>query len=136
MPIFSAKRSGMENNLHIVIPILRIFDIIKAREFYIDWMGFSINWEHRYGDNFPLYMEIQKDNIRLHLTEHHGDSTPGSKVFIEFNNGSLQDYHKTLTEKDYRYNKPGLETAPWNAITMEVIDPFGNKLLFSQKTAG
>lgn len=29
-----------------VIPILRIFDYKKAIEFYIDWLGFKINWEH------------------------------------------------------------------------------------------
>ncbi len=35
--------------------------------------------------------------------------------------------------KNYKFNKPGLEKAPWNAICMEVIDPFGNKLLFSER---
>jgi len=39
-----------------VIPIFRIFDIDKAKEFYVDWMGFQIDWEHRFGDNFPIYM--------------------------------------------------------------------------------
>ncbi|MEP7229033.1 MAG: glyoxalase superfamily protein [Ginsengibacter sp.] len=29
-----------------VIPILRIFDHKKAIEFYIDWLGFKIDWEH------------------------------------------------------------------------------------------
>ena len=28
------------------IPILRIFDVSKAKEFYIDWLGFKINFEH------------------------------------------------------------------------------------------
>ncbi|WP_394332219.1 glyoxalase superfamily protein [Parapedobacter koreensis] len=26
------------------IPILRIFDHDKAVEFYIDWLGFQVNW--------------------------------------------------------------------------------------------
>jgi hypothetical protein len=28
------------------IPILRIFDEVKAREFYVDFRGFNIDWEH------------------------------------------------------------------------------------------
>ncbi len=72
----------MENTQHTVIPVLRMYDIAKTREFYLDWLGFGIDWEHRYGENFPLYMQVSKDGIKLHLTEHHGDCTPGSKVFI------------------------------------------------------
>lgn len=29
------------------IPILRIFSKEKAKEFYLDFMGFSLEWEHR-----------------------------------------------------------------------------------------
>lgn len=101
------------------------------KEFYIDWLGFSIEWEHRFEANSPLYMQVQKGDIVLHLTEHHGDCCPGSKVFIETT--GVKEYHRQLIEKDYRYNKPGLEQAPWNAPCIEVIDPFGNKLIFTEK---
>ena len=26
------------------VPILRSFDEAKAREFYIDWLGFTVDW--------------------------------------------------------------------------------------------
>lgn len=116
-----------------VIPVLRIFDLDKAREFYIDWLGFEIDWEHRFEDDLPIYMQISKGSLILHLTEHHGDCTPGSKAFIE--TMGLVEYHQELTAKKYNYNRPGLEDAPWNAICMEVTDPFGNKLLFNQPKA-
>ena len=29
-------------------PILRIFDEAKAREFYVDFLGFKVDWEHRF----------------------------------------------------------------------------------------
>ena len=114
-----------------VIPILRIFDEAKTREFYIDWLGFTIDWEHRFEEDLPLYMQVSKEGIVLHLSEHHGDCCPGAKVFIEY--ACLKNYHQSLISKRYKYNRPGLEEAPWNAITMEVIDPFGNKLLFSEE---
>lgn len=68
-----------------VIPILRIFDEAKAREFYIDWLGFAVDWEHRFEDNMPLYMQVSKADVLLHLSEHHGDACPGAKILIECN---------------------------------------------------
>ena len=123
----------MSNSKHKVIPVLRIFDLAKAKEFYLDWLGFTIDWEHRFTKNFPLYMQISLEDIVLHLTEHYGDCTPGSKVFIETK--GIDELHKTLVSKKYNYLNPGIELAPWNAKTMELIDPFGNKLLFNESLA-
>jgi hypothetical protein len=30
-----------------VIPVLRIFDIVKADEFYQGFLGFSVDWDQR-----------------------------------------------------------------------------------------
>ena len=40
------------------IPILRIFDEAKAKEFYLDFLGFRLDWEHRFEAHLPLYMQI------------------------------------------------------------------------------
>lgn len=114
-----------------VIPIFRIFDYKKALEFYVDWLGFVIDWEHKFDDNSPIYMQVSKGEIVLHLSEHHGDSAPGSKVYIE--TVDVEKYHKELLSKKYKYNYPGLEIAPWNAPCMDLIDPFFNRLMFTEK---
>lgn len=36
--------------LSTTIPILRIFDEAKAKEFYVAFLGFSVDWEHRFGE--------------------------------------------------------------------------------------
>ena len=113
------------------IPILRIFDYNKAIEFYVNWLGFTIEWEHVFGQNMPVYMEVSKDGITLHLSEHHGDSTPGARVFIWCT--ALKEYHQSLLNKQYKYNRPGLEETFYDAWCMEVIDPFGNRLTFNEK---
>ena len=115
------------------IPILRIFAVDKAMEFYVGFLGFKVDWEHRFGDNFPLYAQVSRGNLRLHLSEHHGDASPGSTVFVWMR--GIAAYHAELKAKDYRYNKPGLEDAPWDAKVMEVSDPFGNRLRFSEPNA-
>lgn len=118
-------------NAEKVIPILRIFDYRKTIEFYIDWLGFEIVWEHHFEDNTPVYMEVKKDNILLHLSEHHGDGTPGSHIFI-WGKG-IPDYHQELIEKKYKYNRPGLEKTFYDAVSFTVHDPFGNKIIFNEK---
>jgi catechol 2,3-dioxygenase-like lactoylglutathione lyase family enzyme len=113
-----------------IIPVLRIFDLAKAKEFYLDWLGFTLDWEHEFESGMPKYLQVTRGDLRLHLSEHHGEGTPGTKLFIEYQN--LQALHVELTAKPYQYYRPGLERAFWNAWTMEVQDPFGNKLLFSE----
>jgi len=117
-----------------VIPILRIFDLAKAKEFYIDWLGFRKNWEHRFDDNAPIYLEIQLLDMRLHLSEHHGDGSPGIQIMIE-DFANIEAFHQAITDKNYRYNRPGLEKAFWdtNIKTVSVIDPFGNRIMFTGK---
>jgi hypothetical protein len=40
-----------------VTPILRSFDEAKGREFYVDFLGFKVDWEHRFE---PVYGPIEK----------------------------------------------------------------------------
>jgi len=117
-----------------VIPVLRIFDEAKAREFYVDWLGFVIDWEHRFEENTPLFMQVKRGDVILWLSEHHGDACPGAKVFIEC--PGIESYHRELLDKKYKYNRPGLETEEWDAKTVTVHDPFGNRLVFFERTAG
>ncbi|NJM92566.1 MAG: VOC family protein [Rhodospirillaceae bacterium] len=87
------------------VPILRIFSVDKAKEFYVDFLGFALDWEHRFADDLPLYMQVSRGALCLHLSEHHGDACRGSTVFAR---------------------------APWGAQVMEVADPFGNRIRFNE----
>ena len=66
-------------------PILRIFDEAKAREFYLGFLGFELVFEHRFEPGLPLYMGVRRDGCTLHLSEHHGDASPGAAMGIEVN---------------------------------------------------
>ncbi|MBN9242058.1 MAG: VOC family protein [Mesorhizobium sp.] len=116
-----------------VTPILRIFDIAKAREFYVGFLGFRIDWEHRFDDDAPLYVGISRDACILHLSEHHGDGTPGSALRIETRD--IVAFHQDLIGKRYRFARPGLEHTPWRTREVTVTDPFGNRLTFWENEA-
>ena len=110
-------------------PILRIFDEAKAREFYLDFLGFKINWEHRFEPGLLLYLQISKGDCILHLSEHHGDCSPGAAMRIE--TSELQAFQEQLMAKVYKYARPQIEEMPWGSQDMSVKDPFGNRLTFT-----
>ncbi|MNI45858.1 Glyoxalase-like domain protein [compost metagenome] len=120
------------NPLFSVTPIFRIFDENKAKEFYFEYLGFQLDWEHRYTSDLPLYMQISKQNLILHLTEHYGDCSPGSSIRISIT--GIEDFHKELQDKRYTYSRPGIEITEWNTKEVRLIDPFGNKLTFFEVT--
>ena len=108
--------------------ILRIYDETKAMEFYINYLGFKVDWEHRFADDMPLYLQISQGNCVLHLSEHHGDGTPGTKIRIECDD--VKGYYKQLKSKNYRFLNPGINKMPWAKQELCLTDPFGNKIIF------
>ena len=58
------------------VPIFRIFSLEKAREFYLDFLGFKVDWEARFEPDAPVYMQVSRNGLVFHLSEHHGDGTP------------------------------------------------------------
>lgn len=115
--------------LHTV-PILRIFSLEKAREFYVGYLGFHVDWEHRFPDAVPVYMQVSRGGLTFHLSEHYGDGTPGSAVYVQME--GVEEFHRELTAKNYGYLRPGLDRTEWNTLAVNVIDPFGNKIRFNE----
>jgi catechol 2,3-dioxygenase-like lactoylglutathione lyase family enzyme len=111
------------------VPIVRIFDVAKAHEFYLGFLGFSVDWEHRYGDDFPLYTQVSRGGLRLHLSEHAGDATPGGNMVVYMR--GIRAFHEELAAKNYRYMKPGLEDEG-TRLEVTVIDPFNNRIRFME----
>jgi catechol 2,3-dioxygenase-like lactoylglutathione lyase family enzyme len=114
------------------VPTFRIFSLEKAREFYLDFLGFKIDWEHRFGPDAPVYMQVSRDGLAIHLSEHHGDGTPGSIAYV-YTTGVVE-LHRELNDKNYRHNHPGLQRQDWGMTEMTVTDPFNNRITFAEPT--
>ena len=112
------------------IPLLRIFSVEKAREFYIGFLGFQVDWEHRFDDHAPVYIQVSRAGCVLHLTEHHGDCCPGSTVFVRMT--GLDEFHQEISAKGYGYLRPGVERTFHDSKCMQVTDPFGNRIRFDE----
>lgn len=111
-----------------VVPVFRVFDATLARAFYEGFLGFRYDWVHNEGAA-PQYAQVSRAGVVLHLTGHHGDCCPGGLAFVETR--GLRAFHAELAAKDYPWNRPGLDPAPWGGLVMEVTDPFANRLRFS-----
>lgn len=111
------------------IPILRIFDEAKAREFYLDFLGFEVEFEHRFEADLPLYLGVARGSLHLHLSEHHGDSSPGSTVFVPMQ--GVEALRDELLAKRYGYGRPQIVDQGWGRV-LEVYDPFGNRIRFCE----
>lgn len=115
------------------IPILRIFDVAKAKNFYTGFLGFAVDWEHTFDEKSPVYLQISKSGLVLHLTEHHGDCCPGSTVFVWMK--GIREFHANITSLGYGYMRPAIEKTFYNSLCVEVTDPFGNRIRFNEDLA-
>ena len=133
--VFAAEgRATVEEGIRFsqTCPIMRIFDEGVARAFYLDFLGFHLDWEHRYGENFPLYAQVSRAGLILHLSGHHGDASPGSTVFVYMR--GIRTFHAELIGRHYANMRPGLETMPWG-LQVQVTDPFSNRIRFCEPPA-
>ena len=112
-----------------VTPVIKVPNIEKAKEFYLGFLSFDIDWEYILDEGRYVYLQISKDNCVLHLTEYCDDGCTGTSVRIETND--LSQYQKTLIEKGYHGVSLVVKDMEWGTKDMEILDPFGNKLIFT-----
>lgn len=111
------------------IPILRSFDEARAKAFYLDFLGFELEFEHRFGADMPHYMSVCRGGCTLHISEHYGDATPGSAVRIQVDD--VDAYMDALRAKAFANARPGApEEMPWGSREIAINDPAGNRLIF------
>jgi len=129
----SAALSDVSRGSGAAVPVLRVQDEALTREFYLDHLGFAVEWEHRFEPGMPLYLRVRRDQTVLDLSEHHGDGTPGTVVWIPVTTAAA--FHADISSRPHRRLRPGIDRHAPGGSTIEVTDPFGNVLRFCE-TAG
>lgn len=117
------------------IPLLKILDEAQAKAFYVDFLGFNLDWGNRASG--ALFMQVSLDECVLHLSEHSGDACPGAAVKLHTDN--IEKYVEQLVAKDYppgvAEQDPGVAEQPWGSLDMVLVDPVGNRLIFTNASA-
>ena len=116
-----------------VFPTLRVLDVEAARDFYVERLGFRVDWEWTRGAGSPSILQVSRDGLALYLTSHEGDCEPGGLVYL---------YVEDVDEWGERIRRAGLaiETEPrdqpWGNREMRLQDPFGNRLCIATVIPG
>ena len=110
-----------------VVPILRMYDVPATIRFYVEYLGCSLDWQDGEGDR-PVYLQVARGGMRLHLSSHHDDGTPGTAVLVVVHN--LDALHAELHKRGYAFLNPGIESGPGNGREMQLIDPASNRVRF------
>ena len=111
-----------------LIPILRMFDVELTKRFYVDYLGFELDGEEGEPDG-PAWLTVERDGVRIHLSSHHGDGTPGAVVLVVVDDAAA--LHRELQSRDYPFMNPGLEPHG-SGLEVTVLDPASNQIRFFQ----
>jgi catechol 2,3-dioxygenase-like lactoylglutathione lyase family enzyme len=108
-----------------VIPALRITDYARSKAFYVEGLGFHIDWEHRFEPNFPVFMQVTRDGLTFFLSQHAGDCQVGGLIHLFVPH--VDDWYAELLGKGVSVKEPPCESIE-GLRDMTVVDPDGNQL--------
>lgn len=115
------------------VAILRVVDAAEAIRFYRDHLGFTVEFEHRFAPDLPLYVRVRRGHVAIDLSEHHGDGTPGSVVWIETTD--VRALLADLRSRPHPRLRPDVDDDAPGGPTLEVTDPWGNVVRFAQASS-
>ncbi|WJY27540.1 MULTISPECIES: glyoxalase superfamily protein [Sporosarcina] len=112
--------------MQTVIPAFRITDYDRSMAFYVDTLGFAVDWEHRFEPHFPAFLQLTKDDMTLYLTQHAGDCQVGG--LIHFFVPNVDRWYSDLKNaKELCITVPPNEDLEGLRM-MTLTDPDGNQL--------
>lgn len=112
----------------LVTPQLRSTNWERTRAFYVDGLGFHVDWQHQFEPDFPVFAQVSLDGRALFLTEHTGDCQVGGAAYIVVDD--VDAFYRTITSRGVRVDDPP-QDAPWGVREMSLADPDGNRLRFA-----
>jgi uncharacterized glyoxalase superfamily protein PhnB len=114
-----------------VTPQFRITDAKRSIRFYVDGLGFTIDWEHRFEPNFPVFMQLTRAGQTIFLTEHAGDCKPGGAAYFVV--PDVDACYREFTANGIVKAAPP-QDQPWGPREMIITDPDENRLRFASQT--
>ena len=104
-----------------LVPIFHVKDGRATAKWYAR-LGFTLEGEHRFAPELPLYLFLRRGPNALHLSEHAGDAHPNTLVYFY-----VDDIDAIATE----FTAEVIEQ-PW-AREVHLTDPDGNRLRIGER---
>lgn len=110
-----------------VTPILRVADLKTSLAFYVDALGFAVDWSYRDG-----FAQVRRGDVALMLCE--GDQgQSGTWVYAGVSDADA--FHAELCARQVAVRHPPTNY-PWGARELQVQDPDGHVLRFASDATG
>ena len=113
--------------LNRTISMLRVTDARASEELFCNKLGFQKTWEHDPGEGYPVFLEVTRDNVSFHLSEHEGDGPFAIQVYIGVSDAKT--LYDEFTAKGVPIGSEPSE-AEWGEVVFELKDLDGNTLRF------
>jgi uncharacterized glyoxalase superfamily protein PhnB len=113
------------------ISMLRVAGAKASQKMYCEQLGFATSWIDDVGDGSPVFVEVTRDAVAFHLSEHVGDGPLAVQLYV-----NVADAFALYAE----FCERGVdiaalpEQAPWGHTVFEVVDLDGNTLRFGSPT--
>jgi catechol 2,3-dioxygenase-like lactoylglutathione lyase family enzyme len=111
-----------------VVPALRSTNYARSKSFYVDQLGFQVEWEHRFAPGFPVFMSLARDGMQIYLSEHSGDCQVGGLVHFVIED--VNAWQREFTARGVRLTEE--PNSDLGFLNMTVTDPDGNQLRFME----
>ena len=110
------------------VPVMRVSSAMEARKFYVDFLGFAVDWGWSENNQRPLYAQVSRSGVTLHLSEHHIVNGATELLIRVTGLAALQE---ELSLKAHPYALRFRQTQD-DRREIQITDPFGNLLRFSE----
>lgn len=120
------------------IPVLRIFSESGAMRFYVEFLGFTLDFGGpSSGGDSPFYGQVSRPGATLQLSAQPYEPGPGATIDIWIT--GLDGYREELLTRDLgvfgtALGVPQIVETHWGARMLPIPDPFGNNLRISEPT--
>ncbi len=109
-----------------VVPFLHVRDAEASAAWYAR-LGFEVEWTHRFGEQFPLFVSIRRgEESRIFLSEHEGDAQPNGLIYL---------YVDDLDAVAGKFGVP-IHEAEYGMREAQLTDPDGNRIRVGMPSAG
>ena len=100
-----------------VTPILCVDDAMAVARWYAS-LGFEVAFTHQFEPGLPLFVTLRAGDSFLFLSEHDGDATPDTLVYLHVDDVDAAAAAVGVEAKDM----------PWGMREAWITDPAGNRL--------
>lgn len=122
-------------HLHQIHPVLPVWDVVDALDFYVNRLGFRI----AFADDAkkPTYAGIIRDDVEIHLQWHDPKEweVAGDRPMLRIVVQNIEGLYNEYEEKDVFHTYTLLRETAWGTKEFALYDPFKNGLTFYRNVA-